>query len=80
MSERAKTIDPQRGLFFKDGYAELFVAWQNNKPAGTIVCAEDTSSARAKGFAECLVGFFECMDDYVVVPVSRKSVGTMPAG
>ncbi len=66
MSERAKTIDPQRGLFFKDGYAELFVAWQNSKPAGTIVCAEDTSATRAKGFGECLVGFFECVDDYAV--------------
>ena len=79
MSERAKTIDPQRGLFFKDGYAELFVAWQNGKPVGTIACAEDMSATKAKGFGECLVGFFEYMDDYVVVPVSRKSVGTMPA-
>jgi GNAT superfamily N-acetyltransferase len=66
LSERAKTIDPQRGLFFKDGYAELFVAWQNGKPAGTIACAEDRSATKAKGFGECLVGFFECVDDYAV--------------
>ena len=66
LSERAKTIDPQRGLFFKDGYAELFIAWQNGKPAGTIVCAEDRNNTRARGFGECMVGFFECVDDYTV--------------
>ncbi len=66
LSERAKTIDPQRGLFFKDGYAELFIAWQNGKPAGTIVCAEDKNNTRARGFGECMVGFFECVDDYAV--------------
>jgi GNAT superfamily N-acetyltransferase len=66
LSERAKTIDPQRGLFFKDGYAGLFIAWQNGKPVGTLVCAEDTSATKAKGFGECLVGFFDCVDDYAV--------------
>ena len=66
LSERAKTIDPQRGLFFKDGYAELFIAWRNGKPAGTIVCAEDKNNTRARGFGECMVGFFECVDDYAV--------------
>lgn len=66
ISERAKTIDSQRGLFFKDGYAELFVAWQNGKPVGTIASAEDTSATKTKGFGECLVGFFDCVDDYAV--------------
>jgi GNAT superfamily N-acetyltransferase len=66
LSERAKTIDPQRGLFFKDGYAELFIAWQNGKPLGTIVCAEDKNNTRTRGFGECMVGFFECVDDYAV--------------
>ena len=66
LSERAKTIDPQRGLFFKDGYARLFLAWQNGKPVGTIVCAEDTSATKARGYGECLVGFFDCVDDYAV--------------
>jgi len=66
ISERAKTIDPQRGLFFKDGYAGLFLAWQNDKPVGTMVCAEDTSATKARGYGECLVGFFDCVDDYAV--------------
>jgi GNAT superfamily N-acetyltransferase len=66
LSERAKTIDPRRGLFFKDGHADLFIAWQNGKPVGTIACSEDTSATRARGFGECLVGFFESVDDYSV--------------
>jgi GNAT superfamily N-acetyltransferase len=66
ISERAKTIDPQRGLFFKDGYAEFFIARQNGKPAGTLACAEDKNNTRARGFGECMVGFFECVDDYAV--------------
>jgi GNAT superfamily N-acetyltransferase len=66
LSERAKTIDPRHGLFFKDGHADLFIAWRKGKPEGTIACSEDTSATRARGFGECLVGFFECVDDYSV--------------
>jgi GNAT superfamily N-acetyltransferase len=66
MSERAKTIDPKRGLFFKDGYADLFVAWQDGRPVGTITCAEDTSASKARGYGECTIGFFECVNDYAV--------------
>ncbi len=66
LSERAKAIDPQRGMFFKDGYAELFIARKNGKPAGTLACAEDKNNTRARGFGECMLGFFECVDDYAV--------------
>jgi len=66
LSERAKTIDPQRGLFFKDGHANFFVAQQNGKPAGTIACAEDKNNTRSRGFGECMIGFFECVDNYAV--------------
>jgi GNAT superfamily N-acetyltransferase len=66
LSERTKAIDPKRGMFFKDGYAELFIAWKNHKPAGTIACAEDKNNTRTRGFGECMVGFFECINDYSV--------------
>ena len=66
LSERAKTIDPQRGLFFKDGHAELFIAWRKGKPAGTICCSEDQTATKARGYGECTVGFFECVNDYGV--------------
>jgi GNAT superfamily N-acetyltransferase len=66
LSEKAKAIDPARGLFFKDGWAELFIAWQAGKPAGTICLAEEYNNTRTKGFAECMVGFVECIEDYEV--------------
>jgi len=39
--EREKVTDPARGPFFKNGYAEFFIAWKNGQLAGTIYCAED---------------------------------------
>jgi len=64
LQERRKLIDPQRGKFFQDGYAELFIAWKDRKSVGTLSCAEDQSATRSHGFGECLLGFFECVEDY----------------
>lgn len=66
LSERAKVIDPKQGLFFKDGNAEFFIAWKDGKPAATLCLAEDCSNTRVKGFAECMFGFVECIEDYDV--------------
>ena len=66
LPERKKTIDPRQGKFFQDGYAELFIAWRHGKPAGTLSCAEDQNATRSRGWGECLLGFFECVDDYAV--------------
>jgi len=66
LPERAKVIDPQRGLFFKNGYAEFFIAWRGREPVGTICCAEDLAATRFRGHGECMIGFFECVEDYAV--------------
>jgi GNAT superfamily N-acetyltransferase len=66
LSEKAKAVDPQRGLFFKNGYAELFIAWQDGKPVGTIACGEDQAVSAFRGYGECMFGFFECIQDYAV--------------
>jgi GNAT superfamily N-acetyltransferase len=66
LPERKKTIDPQKGKFFEDGYADLFIAWKDGRPVGTISCAEDQSATRSRGWGECLIGFFECVQDYAV--------------
>src|SRR5512136_380384 len=66
MPERKKTIDPHKGKFFEDGYGDLFIAWKDSRPVGTISCAEDQSATRSRGWGECLVGFFECAQDYSV--------------
>jgi GNAT superfamily N-acetyltransferase len=66
LGERAKIIDPARGLFFKDGIAELFIAWKEGSPAGTLCLAEDKNNTHHKGYAECMYGFVECVDDFAV--------------
>jgi GNAT superfamily N-acetyltransferase len=66
LPERKKVIDPQKGKFFEDGYAELFIAWKDGKPVGTISCGEDQSATNSRDFGECTLGFFECVDDYAV--------------
>jgi len=76
LSERTKTIDPQRGKFFEDGYAELFIAWRNGRPVGTISCAEDQTATRSRGFGECQIGFFECMEDFDVAQALFEQAGT----
>jgi GNAT superfamily N-acetyltransferase len=64
LSERTKLIAPQRGKFFEDGYADLFLAWKDGRPVGTICCSEDQSATKSRGWGECLIGLFECVDDY----------------
>ncbi len=63
LSERAKTIDPKRGAFFKRGEAELFLAWRDNNPVGTICAAEDKVNNSNWGKRECLFGFFEYFEE-----------------
>ena len=63
LSERRKITDPARGPFFKNGSAELFIAWRDGEPAGTICCAEDRDNTTYKKSPECMIGFFECVDD-----------------
>ncbi len=66
LPERKKVIDPHKGKFFEDGYADLFIAWKNGQPAGTISCGEDQSATRSRNWGECSIGFFECIADYAV--------------
>ena len=66
VSERMKITDPARGKFFEDGYADMFLARRNGQPVGTICCGEDQSATKSRGWGECLIGFFECVDDYAV--------------
>ena len=66
LSERAKVINPTQGLFFKDGCAELFLAWKDGKTAGTLCLAEDYNNTRTLGFKECMFGFVECIEDLAV--------------
>lgn len=66
LPDRAKATDPARGIFFKDGEAEFFIAWKDGQPAGTLALAEEKARTRYRGYAECMYGFVECLEDYEV--------------
>ncbi|MEJ2304321.1 MAG: GNAT family N-acetyltransferase [Anaerolineales bacterium] len=74
LPERTKIIDPQRGPFFQRGQAEFFIAWREGIPVGTICAAEDQAANQALAVKECLFGFFECIEDYVVAEALLKRV------
>jgi GNAT superfamily N-acetyltransferase len=67
LPERAKTIDPARGAFFKrGGEAEFFIARRGGEPVGTVCAAEDGPTNEMRGARECVFGFFEYVEDYEV--------------
>ena len=67
LPERAKTIDPQQGVFFqRGGEAEFFIALRGGEPVGTICAAEDKAVNAQRGLRDCIFGFFECVDDYAI--------------
>ena len=63
----AERIDPARGVFFKRGEAEFFIAWRDGQPVGTICAAEDREENEVRGAHECVFGFFNFIEDYVVM-------------
>ncbi len=66
LAERAAATDPRRGVFFKRGEAQFFVAWRNGRAVGTICAAEDRALNARLGSRECIFGFFECVEDETV--------------
>jgi GNAT superfamily N-acetyltransferase len=66
LNERIKAIDPDRGVFFQRGVAEFFMALKDGKLAGTICCADDQATNFARGLKDCMIGFFECIQDQEV--------------
>ena len=66
LPERRKQIDPRQGTFFKRGEAEFFIAWRDKKPVGTICAAEDKATNSQRNTNDCMFGFFEYIEDYLV--------------
>lgn len=62
----AKRIDPERGVFFQRGEAQLFMAWKNGEPVGTLSVAEDKAANARKNQQDCMIGFLEYVADTAV--------------
>jgi GNAT superfamily N-acetyltransferase len=69
VKDRLKFIDPAKGIFFKRGIAEFFIAFRDGQPVGTICCADDRATNVARGMKDCMIGFFECIQDEQVAQV-----------
>ncbi len=76
LSERAKTSDPNRGVFFRRGAAEFFIAWRGCRPVGTICAADDRAYNEQMHMRECMFGFFDCVED----PRAARSLFQAAAG
>jgi len=63
LAERKRVIDPTHGSFYKRGEAAFFLAMRDGEVVGTICAGEDKVTNQQRGLADCLFGFFECIDD-----------------
>lgn len=63
LPDRKKLIDPKISPFFKHGCADFFIAWRDGIPVGTICAAKDREQNEARGQKNCVIGFFESIDD-----------------
>lgn len=63
----SERIDPARGVFFRNGAAEFFIAWRGSQPVGTICAAEDRLANAARGSRECIFGFLNFVEDFAVI-------------
>jgi GNAT superfamily N-acetyltransferase len=67
LSDWEERIDPKRGVFFKRGEAEMFIAWRDGQPVGTVSAAEDREENEVRHARECVFGFFNFIEDYAVM-------------
>jgi GNAT superfamily N-acetyltransferase len=63
LGDRIRMIDPDRGGFFDHGDARFFMALRGDKIVGTIMAAEDRTANAHRDVPDCMIGFFECVDD-----------------
>lgn len=66
LPERRKALDPDRGVFFQRGEADLFLALRDGKVVGTVLAGEDPPINQKRGKQACLFGFLEYVQDRAV--------------
>lgn len=62
VADTLKFIDPERGVFFDHGEAELFMAWRGADPVGRISAHVNRLHDERYGPGRGFEGFFECED------------------
>ena len=66
LPERRKLLDPRHSEYLSHAEAEFFIAWQGQRPLGTLSVAEDFAANQLRNSRECVIGFFECIADPAV--------------
>ena len=74
LPQRAKIIDPKQGAFFQRGEAELFIAWRDGQPVGTICAGEDKVVNADINRRECIFGFFEYFEEMEIAEALLQKV------
>ena len=75
----SERIDPARGVFFRRGEAEFWIAWRGKEPVGTICAAEDRQANADRRARECVFGFFNFIEDYSVMQALLNSASQWAA-
>ncbi len=60
IGEQIEFIDPEKGVFFEHGEAELFLAYRGDKPVGRISAHVNRRYDELYGAGRGFFGFFEC--------------------
>ena len=68
-------IDPERGVFFEHGEAELFLAYRGTEPMGRISAHINTRYDEFFPDGKGFVGFFECEDNCETADALFTSAG-----
>jgi GNAT superfamily N-acetyltransferase len=63
IGDQMEFIDPARGVFFRHGEAELFLAYRGDRPVGRISAHVNRRHDERFGGAKGFIGFFECEED-----------------
>ena len=63
ISDRITKLDPTRNPFWRTAERQLWIAWRDGQPAGTIAAILDHHRQRSLGKPVGVYGFFECLDD-----------------
>ena len=66
LEEWDRRMDPEQGPWFQHGTAELFIAWKEGEPVGTICCAKEEARNEQLGRRDCIFGFNHYVRDYEV--------------